>query len=171
MVLKLSQFWIAAMLRISKLTDYGTMVLACLAARPGDRHTATAIAERTRLGQPTVSKLLKSFHRAGLVNSVRGARGGYQLARPASGISAAAIIDAIEGPVAITECSGDHSACDLASICSTGSAWQTVNLAIRRSLDELSLAQLSGQEAVLAWRPELSRGAARATPLGRAGRS
>jgi FeS assembly SUF system regulator len=146
------------MLRISKLTDYGTMVLACLAARPGDRHTATAVAARTRLGLPTVSKLLKSFHRAGLVTSVRGARGGYQLARPASGISAAAIIDAIEGPVAITECSGDHSACDLASSCSTGSAWKSVNLAIRRSLDQLSLAQLSGQEAVLTWRLELLRG-------------
>jgi FeS assembly SUF system regulator len=159
------------MLRISKLTDYGTMVLACLAAQPGGRHAATAVAERTRLGLPTVSKLLKCFHRAGLVTSVRGARGGYQLARPASGISAAEIIDAIEGPVAITECSSDHSACDLANICSTGSAWQSVNLAIRRSLDELSLAQLSGQEAVLAWRPELARSASRTSTSGRAGRS
>jgi FeS assembly SUF system regulator len=159
------------MLRISKLTDYGTMVLACLAAQPGDRHTATSVAERTRLGLPTVSKLLKNFHRAGLVTSVRGARGGYQLARPASGISASEIIDAIEGPVAITECSGDHSACDLANSCSTGSAWQSVNLAIRRSLDELSLAQLSGQEAVIAWRPELARSAPRVVAPGRAGRS
>jgi FeS assembly SUF system regulator len=159
------------MLRISKLTDYGTMVLACLAARPDVRHTATTVAERTRLGLPTVSKLLKNFHRAGLVTSVRGARGGYQLARPASGISAAEIIDAIEGPVAITECSGDHSACDLESICSTGSAWQSVNLAIRRSLDELSLAQLSGQEAVVGWRPDLARGGPRMASPGRAGRS
>jgi len=156
------------MLRISKLTDYGTMVLACLAARPGDRYTATSVAERTRLGLPTVSKLLKSFHRAGLVTSVRGARGGYQLARPAAGISAAAIIDAIEGPVAITECSGDHSACDLENVCSTGSAWQRVNLAIRRSLDELSLAQLSGQEAVATWRPGLS-GVVRPAVAGRPG--
>jgi FeS assembly SUF system regulator len=144
------------MLRISKLTDYGTMVLACLAAQPDQRHAAATVAERTRLGLPTVSKLLKSFHRAGLVISVRGAHGGYQLARPASSISAAAIIDAIEGPVAITECSGDHSACDLETVCSTGTAWQRVNLAIRRSLDQLSLAQLSGQEAVAVWHPELS---------------
>jgi FeS assembly SUF system regulator len=144
------------MLRISKLTDYGTMVLACLAAQPDQRHAAATVAERTRLGLPTVSKLLKSFHRAGLVHSVRGAHGGYQLARPATNISAAAIIDAIEGPVAITECSGDHSACDLETVCSTGTAWQRVNLAIRRSLDQLSLAQLSGQEAVAVWHPELS---------------
>jgi FeS assembly SUF system regulator len=159
------------MLRISKLTDYGTMILACLAARPADRHTAAAVAERTRLGLPTVSKLLKSFHRAGLVTSTRGAHGGYQLARPASGISASSIIDAIEGPVAITECSGNHSACDLENVCSTGTAWQNVNLAIRRSLDELSLAQLSGQETVLAWRPELSRAGLRPASTGRLGRS
>jgi FeS assembly SUF system regulator len=157
------------MLRISKLSDYGTMVLACLAAQPGARHTAAAVAERTRLGLPTVSKLLKSFHRAGLVTSVRGSHGGYQLARPATGISAAEIIDAIEGPVAITECSGDHGACDLETVCSTGSAWQRVNVAIRRSLDQLSLAQLSGQEAVAVWRPELAR-MIRPAPAGRPGR-
>jgi FeS assembly SUF system regulator len=141
------------MFRISKLTDYGTVILACLAATPGSRLTASEVADRTRIGPPTVSKLLKAFHRAGLLTSARGARGGYQLARPAAAISAAAIIDAIEGPVAITECSGSHSACDLELSCSTGSAWQRINGAIRRSLDEISLAQLSGQEAVAAWRP------------------
>ena len=156
------------MLRISKLTDYGTVILACLAARPDRRLTAAGVAERTRLGVPTVSKLLKSFHRAGLVTSTRGAHGGYRLARPAARITAAEIIDAIEGPVAITECSGDHSACDLENVCSTGSAWQRVNAAIRRSLDGISLAQLSGQEAVAVWRPELS-GAVRPMPAGRPG--
>ncbi|HET7201980.1 MAG TPA: SUF system Fe-S cluster assembly regulator [Steroidobacteraceae bacterium] len=145
------------MLRISKLTDYGTVVLACLAASPAQRLTATEVAERTRLGLPTVSKLLKSFHRAGLLTSARGARGGYQLARPAAAISAAAIIDAIEGPVAITECSGAHSTCAHEVSCSTGNAWQRINGAIRRSLDEISLAQLSGQEAVAVWRPHLTQ--------------
>lgn len=144
------------MLRISKLTDYGTVVLACLAALPGRRQTASEVAEQTRLALPTVSKLLKSFHRAGLVTSARGAHGGYQLSRPASTISAASIIDAIEGPVAITECSGDHSACDFETVCSTGGSWQRINAAIRSSLDGISLAQLSGQEAVAVWRPGLS---------------
>lgn len=153
------------MLRISKLTDYGTVVLACLASLPDRRLTASEVAERTRLAAPTVSKLLKSFHRAGLVTSARGAHGGYQLARPASTISAASIIDAIEGPVAITECSGNHSACDLETVCSTGGSWQRINAAIRNSLDGISLAQLSGQEAVAVWRPELSA-AFRRTPVG-----
>ena len=143
------------MFRISKLTDYGTVVLACLAATPEQRQTASAVAERTRLGLPTVSKLLKSLHRAGLVTSTRGAHGGYQLARPAARISASAIIDAIDGPVAITECSGHHSACDIESICRTGGAWQRINASIRHALDEISLAQLAGQEAVAHWRPEV----------------
>jgi FeS assembly SUF system regulator len=144
------------MLRISKLTDYGTVILACLAGAPGQRLTASEVAERTGLGLPTVSKLLKSFHRAGLLTSTRGSRGGYQLARPAAAISAAAIIDAIEGPVAITECSGEHSTCAHEVSCSTGNAWQRINGAIRRSLDEISLAQLSGQEQVAVWRPQLA---------------
>ena len=144
------------MLRISKLTDYGTVVLAQLARAPGERRTATAVAKQTRIALPTVSKLLKSCHRAGLVVSVRGARGGYQLARPPASISAAEIIDAIDGPVAITECSSDHSACDIETVCRTGTAWQRINEAIRQSLDGVTLAQLCGQEAVALWRPELS---------------
>lgn len=144
------------MLRISKLTDYGTVILACLAAMPERRLTASEVAERTRLGLPTVSKLLKCFHRAGLLTSARGARGGYRLARPPAAISAAAIIDAIEGPLAITECSGQHSTCEHETSCSTGGAWQRINGAIRRSLDEISLAQLAGQEAVAVWRPPLA---------------
>ena len=96
------------MLRISKLTDYATVILAEPRRRqPRELQTAAEVAERTRLGLPTVSKLLKSLQRAGLVASARGAHGGYQLARPAGAISAAEIIDALEGPVAITECSGD----------------------------------------------------------------
>jgi FeS assembly SUF system regulator len=158
------------MFRISKLTDYGTVVLACLAATPDRRQTATTVAERTRLGLPTVSKLLKNLHRAGLVTSVRGSHGGYQLARPAARISASAIIDAIEGPVAITECSGNHSKCDIESVCRTGSAWQRINGSIRRALEDISLAQLAGQEALAQWRPEMSsalRGGSVPRPAGR----
>src|SRR5918993_276859 len=91
-------------LRISKLTDYGTVILACLAGQPARLWTAAEVAECTRLALPTVSKLLKQLQRGGLVISTRGSHGGYQLARPASGITAAQILDALEGPVAITEC-------------------------------------------------------------------
>lgn len=132
------------MLRISKLTDYGTVILAYLAAHPHQLHTASEVAERTRLGLPTVSKLLKSLHRAGLVASSRGSHGGYQLARPAAEITAAAILDALEGPFALTECSGKHSACGIESTCGVGIAWQRVNSAIHRALTDVSLAELAG---------------------------
>jgi FeS assembly SUF system regulator len=132
------------MLRISKLTDYGTVVLACLAAEPSRLWSAAEVAECTRVGLPTVSKLLKKLQRSGLVTSTRGSHGGYQLAHPPSGITAAQILDALEGPFAITECSGQHSTCGLESNCRVGHAWQRVNAAIRRALTDISLAQLSG---------------------------
>src|SRR3954469_24612812 len=101
------------MLRMSKLTDYGTMVLAQLAASDTGWTTAGQVAGATHLGQPTVSKLLKSLVHSGLVVSTRGVLGGYALARTADAISAAEIIDALEGPVAITECSSVDGGCDL----------------------------------------------------------
>jgi FeS assembly SUF system regulator len=131
------------MLRISKLTDYGTVILACLAGQPSRLWTAAEVAEATRVGLPTVSKLLKKLQRSGLVTSTRGSHGGYQLARPATGITAAQILDALEGPFAITECSGEHSACGLASNCRVGHSWQRVNAAIRRALSDISLAELA----------------------------
>jgi FeS assembly SUF system regulator len=134
------------MLRISKLTDYATVILACLASQPGRLWTASEVAERTRVGLPTVSKLLKKLQRTGLVVSTRGSHGGYQLARAAAEITAAHILDALEGPFAITECSGQHSNCDLESNCRVGHAWQRVNGAIRRALTDISLAQLAGME-------------------------
>jgi FeS assembly SUF system regulator len=92
------------MLRISRLTDYATVVLATLAEQPERVQTATSLAEQTRIAAPTVSKLLKQLQRANLVTSTRGLHGGYQLARPAAQISAAAILDALEGPMALTDC-------------------------------------------------------------------
>lgn len=134
------------MLRISKLTDYGTVILACLAAQPERLWTAAEVAERTRVGLPTVSKLLKKLQRSGLVVSTRGSHGGYQLASPPGQITAAHILDALEGPFAITECSGQHSNCGIESNCRVGHTWQRVNAAIRRALNEISLAQLAGTE-------------------------
>ena len=82
------------MLRMSKLTDYGTVVLTCLADQ--HRRSAADVAVNTRLAVPTVSKLLKALTRAGLVVSHRGPHGGYELAREADEISAAEILDALE---------------------------------------------------------------------------
>ena len=134
------------MLRIGKLTDYATVILATLAADRTRQLNAGTLAERTHIAAPTVSKLLKQLHRAGLVNSTRGTHGGYQLARNPENISAAAILDALEGPFALTECSAGSGQCGIEHTCSVGRAWQRLNVAIRRSLNEVSLAQLAGMD-------------------------
>lgn len=129
------------MLRMSKLTDYATVLLAQMAY---DSRIASAgeLAAATQVAAPTVSKLLKTLTRAGLVDSVRGPQGGYALARRPESISAADIIDALEGPVAITECSAGTGQCELESVCHVGSAWQRINRSIRNALSEVSLMDL-----------------------------
>ncbi len=133
------------MLRISRLTDYATVILASLAG--GRLASAADIAERTRIGLPTVSKLLKQLQHAGLVRSVRGAHGGYQLARPTGEINAADIIDAVEGPVALTECATGGGNCGIEATCQVGHGWQRISLAIRRSLTGVSLEELVRRDA------------------------
>jgi FeS assembly SUF system regulator len=145
------------MLRISKLTDYATVLLATLAAEPARVQTATAMAERTHIAAPTVSKLMKQLQRAGLVTSTRGLHGGYQLARPAAQISAAAILDALEGPLALTDCAAGHGQCGIEETCRVGRSWQRLNLAIRRSLSEVTLAQLAGLDPVQSRLPVVER--------------
>lgn len=135
------------MLRISRLADYATVILASLAG--GALVSAAEIAERTRIGLPTVSKLLKQLQRAGLVRSVRGARGGYQLMRPTAGISAADIIDAVEGPVALTECASGAGQCGIEATCQVGHGWQRISLAVHRALGGVNLDELVRGDAVL----------------------
>jgi FeS assembly SUF system regulator len=142
------------MLRISRLTDYATVILASLA--DGGLASAADIAQRTRIGPPTVSKLLKELQHAGFVRSVRGARGGYQLARPAASINAAEIIDAVEGPVALTECAGGAGNCGIEATCLVGHGWQRISRAIRHALVDVSLEELLRRDSVFA-APDLMR--------------
>lgn len=135
------------MLRISRLTDYATVLLAALAGEPARVQTATALAEQTHIAAPTVSKLLKQLQRSGLVTSTRGLHGGYQLSRPAAQISAAAILDALEGPLALTDCAAGHGNCEIEESCRVSRVWQRLNLAMRRALYDVSLAQLAGLDA------------------------
>ena len=123
------------MLRISKLTDYGTVVLAHLAANQATVCSAADVAEATGVASPTVSKLLKALARADLVTSTRGAN-------PPQDISAAAVIDALDGPVSITECSASDGDCEHEDVCSVGGAWQRINMAIRRALCDVTLNDL-----------------------------
>jgi FeS assembly SUF system regulator len=131
------------MLRISRLTDYGTMILVHLASRTGHVCSASDVAAGTHVALPTVQKVLKLLARSGLIVSVRGAEGGYALGRPPDSISAADILDVLEGPFAITECSLADSHCELESLCQVGGAWQKISKSIRLALDDITLTDLS----------------------------
>jgi FeS assembly SUF system regulator len=136
------------MLRMGKLTDYATVVLASLAQDPSRHRAAAELAETTRLKLPTVSKVLKGLQRSGMVISSRGSQGGYRLARPPEQITAAQILDVFEGPIAITECSGASSRCGIERQCRVGGVWQRVNAAIRRALEDVTLHQLAGLDSI-----------------------
>lgn len=130
------------MLRITKLTDYAIVVLTQLTNGEGS-HTARGVAERTRIPRPTVSKILKELARGGIVTSQRGVQGGYRLARAAENISIADIIDAVEGPVALTECSSvEPEACEHAGACPVEANWLRINQVVRRALAGISLADM-----------------------------
>jgi FeS assembly SUF system regulator len=130
------------MLRVSRLTDYATVVMTCLAARPEAVLSAVQIAEEAHLELPTVSKLLKSLGHAGLVESFRGANGGYRLARPAGHISLAEIVEAMEGPLSMTECSVNVGNCDHESYCTVRGNWRRINTVVERALRAMSLAEM-----------------------------
>jgi FeS assembly SUF system regulator len=135
------------MLRISRLTDYGTVLLARLALAPQQQQTAAQLAALTHLPLATVSKLLKQLQRHGLVDSTRGLHGGYRLARPAEDITAVQVLDALEGPVALTECASHPNQCGIESSCGVNRAWQKVNAAIRSTLSDITLLELAGLAA------------------------
>ena len=130
------------MLRISKLTDYAILVMVEL-ARDGEMLSAQALAERVGIEAPTASKVLKLLAGSGLLDSYRGASGGYRVNRQAGEISVAEVIEAIEGPVAMTECSEEEGLCSQEASCELRGNWQRISLAVSRALKEVSLAEMS----------------------------
>lgn len=130
------------MLRVSRLTDYATVVMSSLAARPEAVLSTAQIADDARLEAPTVSKLLKALTHAGLVESFRGVNGGYRLARAAERISLAEIVEAMEGPIGMTECSVGVGQCDREAHCNVRGNWLRINSAVDVALRGVSLADL-----------------------------
>ncbi len=152
------------MLRLSKLSDYGIVILAAMAETQEVSHTAHSLAGRTRVPRPTVSKLLKALSLSDLVRSVRGRNGGYFLSRSPDKISVTEIIEAIEGPMAITECGLDGGTCELEAHCHTRPHWRHINHAIRNALEGVTLQQLAASSSnVLTYWPKRDRMPPRAT--------
>ena len=130
------------MLKLSKLTDYGIVVMTHLAQEPSQVHAAGDVAGAIRVAVPTVSKVLKRLSRAGLLVSARGSKGGYRLARMPAAISVAQVIDALEGPFAITECASDGGNCSQESHCAERANWQRINDNVWHALAGVSLADM-----------------------------
>lgn len=131
------------MLRISKLADYGTVVMVYLAKRAETLCNARDIALHTHLAVPTVSKLLKRLTSAGLLTSVRGVAGGYRLQKPATSISVAEIIYALDEPRGLTECSTQQNECSLQHVCQVQGNWRLLSHAIETALASVSLDALA----------------------------
>ncbi len=130
------------MLRLSKLTDYATVILSFMAKDDGRICAAMEIANVTGIALPTVSKILKALVNAKVLISTRGTKGGYTLSTAPENITVASIISALEGPIAVTECSISQQGCEQASGCNIRGHWNVINLAIYNALESVTLADM-----------------------------
>lgn len=133
------------MIRLSKMTDYSIVLMTFCALRPKQpMHTTRELAAESRIPLPTVGKILKKLTRKGLMISYRGAKGGYALARKPEQISIAQVITALDGPIAITDCSTDSThKCEIECMCPVSANWQLINETVRKALGDLTLADLA----------------------------
>lgn len=131
------------MLRLSKMNDYAVVVMGHMANHAGERLTAPDIADATGIAPATVSQVLKKLNHGGLVVSQRGAHGGYSLRRGPLDISVAEIVEALEGPVALTACvDGAEGHCGVETLCPIRGGWDKVNSAMRQALESVKLADM-----------------------------
>jgi len=132
-----------SMFRITRLTDYGVLLMTQFAAEPQCLRNAADLSTHAHVPMPTVSKILKMLLKQGLLESIRGAGGGYRLTRRPEEVSVQDIIVALEGPIALTECNLIASECEQKSHCTVSSNWRRINFAIRHALAGITLADMT----------------------------
>ena len=131
------------MIRLSRLTDYAIVIVAELARTSGILQTAAGLADRTRIPEPTVAKVLKILARGGVVDSARGINGGYVINRALSDIAIGEVIEAMNGPLTLTACvDDDDSDCNIAHYCLMKGRWAPVNEAIRTAFTTIKLSDM-----------------------------
>ncbi len=132
-------------MRLSSLADYAVVLMSAAARQCGStRMSATSLAEQTGVPLPTAQKLVGRLAAAGLLQGARGGGGGVRLARPAAAITLADIVEAVEGPIALTTCvDEERHDCALDGHCQVKPHWGVVNDAIRAALADVSLLHLS----------------------------
>ncbi|MCF8473478.1 MAG: SUF system Fe-S cluster assembly regulator [Emcibacter sp.] len=131
------------MIKMSNLADYAVELMCCIALKPTAIHSSVGLSDTAHIPLPTVSKILGTMVRSGFLVSHRGLNGGFSLALCASEISISDIIEAVDGPVQLTNCLGeDTSDCDRISSCGTRSQWYRINEAVKNALGSVLLSQM-----------------------------
>ena len=131
-------------MKINKLTDYSIVILANLVAKDENAmYTAKELSEFSGIPLPTVTRILKMLSNKGILESQRGAQGGYELTKNSTDISVAEVIEAMEGPIALTECVSDDCGCAFEPSCAVGKPWQKINKAVNDVLQNISLSDMS----------------------------
>ncbi len=138
------------MLRISKITDYAIIIARLMALQPNTIHSCAVLARQSGIGEAMVKKIMKQMLRAGLVDSIRGKKGGYRLVCSPELISLAQLVIAIEDSIALTECTESGSACVHQSSCAMASHWFGINQALYQALDMITLVDLIHKHPVAA---------------------
>ena len=134
-------------MKINKLTDYSIVILANLVAKDENAmHTAKELSEFSGIPLPTVTRILKILSNKRILDSQRGAQGGYELTKNSADISVAEVIEAMEGPIALTECASDDCGCALEPNCAVGKPWQKINKAVNDVLQNISLSDMSAKD-------------------------
>ncbi len=131
------------MIRLSNLADYAVVLMSTIAARPDELHTAATLNADTKVPLPTVSKILGKLAKADLLASHRGIGGGFSMSGDKDEISIADIIEAVDGPVQLTNCLGEEdTSCDYEPVCSTRSKWDKINNAVYEALNNVPLSEM-----------------------------
>ena len=142
------------MIRLTKQADYGIVLMSQLALT--GQAAAAELAAQTHLPPAMVSKILKLLARSKLLLSHRGVHGGYELARPAAEVSVAEVIFALEGPIALTQCSEhSHDDCSYEAFCRVRENWQRIDRTVRHALEGVTIEDMARPDS-LASRPRVS---------------
>lgn len=131
------------MIKLSNLADYAVLLMSTIATRPGELHTAASLNEETKVPLPTVSKILGKMAKANLLKSNRGVGGGFSLNLEKESISIADIIEAVDGPVQLTNClNAEDANCDYVPVCTTRGKWDKINTAVYEALNNVPLSEM-----------------------------
>jgi len=134
------------MLRITKETDYGILLLGKMNSDDsGEIHNARMLADASGISSAMVAKILHHLARGGILISTRGAGGGYRLERPADSISVAEVIRAIEGPISLVQCGSDPGACEHEQGCPTRVNWSRINHVVEDALERMPVSEMAAR--------------------------